>query len=119
MEDACFGQLLEPNYKDCIKKFMAAYRSLGISIPLKVNMFKYLSYIIDILYQVHLLETHVEEFLQSKGEVAGLGFWSEQAMESCHHDFKLEYEKAKIYEDSPELLEKLRCLVVRYNGKHL
>ena len=40
VEGACFGQLLEPNYKDCIKKFMAAYRSLGISIPLKVNMLK-------------------------------------------------------------------------------
>ena len=75
-------------------------------------MFKYLSYIIDILYQVHLLETHVEEFLQSNGEVAGLGFWSKQAMESCHHDFKLEYEKAKICEDSLEILKKLRCLVV-------
>ena len=82
-------------------------------------MLKYLSYIIDVLYQVHLLETHVEEFLQSKGEVAGLGFWSEQAMESCHHDFKLEYKKDKLCEDSPEFLETLRCRVVLYNGKHL
>ena len=82
-------------------------------------MLKQLSYIIDILYQVHLLETHVEEFLQSKGEVAGLGFWSEQAMESCHNNFKLEYEKAKICEDSPEFLEKLKYLIAQYNRKHL
>ena len=119
VEDACFGQLLKPNYKDCIQNFMASYRSLGISIPLKVNIFVYGIYIKYLFFQVHLLETHVVEFLQAKGEVAGLGFWSEQAMESCHHDFKLEYENLKICQDSPEFLERLRSLVVCYNGKHL
>ena len=34
--DACFGQDLSPIYVNLIKEFMVTYRSLGISIPLKV-----------------------------------------------------------------------------------
>ena len=34
--DACFGQALHNSYPTCINDFMVAYRSLGISIPLKV-----------------------------------------------------------------------------------
>lgn len=66
-----------------------------------------------------MLESHVEEFLRSKGEVAGMGFWSEQAMESCHHDFKIELENEKLSVESPDYLERLLRIVVRYNSKHL
>ena len=34
---SCFGQTLTEDYSDLIKEFMATYRSLGISIPLKVT----------------------------------------------------------------------------------
>ena len=66
-----------------------------------------------------MLESHVQEFIVSKGEVAGMGFWSEQAMESCHHDFKMEVENDKLSSASPEYLERLLQIVVRYNSKHL
>ena len=33
---ACFGQTLSSNYTELIANFMTTYRSLGISIPLKV-----------------------------------------------------------------------------------
>ena len=33
--------------------------------------------------------SHITDFLKLKSEEAGLGFWSEQAFESCHHDFKV------------------------------
>ena len=33
--------------------------------------------------------SHIQDFLKVKGETAGLGFWCEQAFESCHHDFKV------------------------------
>ena len=46
-----------------------------------------------------MIETHVAEFLKMKGEIAGLGFWSEQ---SGHHDFKLEWEKVKVSENHAE-----------------
>ena len=67
---ACFGQTLDPAYEDYIDAFSYQYRSLGISITPKV----------------HIIEQHVVEFLKIKGEEAGLGFWSEQPMESGHHD---------------------------------
>ena len=54
-----------------------------------------------------------------KGETAGLGFWSEQSMESGHHDFKLEWEKVKVSENHAEYAERLFTTVVRYAGKHL
>ena len=37
---ACFGQSLDPNYTTYIQEFMASYRGLGISIPLKVFFIK-------------------------------------------------------------------------------
>ena len=36
-----------------------------------------------------MVESHIVEYLSLKGEEAGLGFYSEQAMESVHHDFKV------------------------------
>ena len=36
-----------------------------------------------------MIEKHVVDFLDMKGESAGLGFYSEQAMEAVHHDFKI------------------------------
>ena len=36
-----------------------------------------------------MVEQHIVDFLDMKGEAAGLGFFSEQAMESVHHDFKV------------------------------
>ena len=65
------------------------------------------------------MESHVQEFLQSKGEVNGMGFYSEQAMESCHHDFKVELECNKFSLDHKEYLDKMSRIVVRYNSKHL
>ena len=62
---------------------------------------------------------HVQEFLVSKGEVAGMGYWSEQAMESCHHDFKMELENDKLSCESQKYLERLLRIVVRFNSKYL
>ena len=65
------------------------------------------------------METHVAEFLKTKGEKAGLGFWSEQSMEAGHHDFKLEWEKVKVTPDHKEYGSRLKNTVMRYNVKHL
>ena len=70
-------------------------------------------------FQVHIIETHVAEFLKLKDEIAGLGFWSEQSMESGHHDFKLEWEKVKVSTNHVEYTERLFTTVIRYAGKHL
>ena len=53
--------------------FSQLYRELGITVTPKV----------------HMVEQHITEFMGLKGEAAGLGFYSEQAIESVHHDFKV------------------------------
>ena len=40
-----------------------------------------------------------------KYEIAGLGFWSEQSMESGHYDTKLEWEKVKVSANNVEYTE--------------
>ena len=100
---SCFGQHLDPAYEEKISRFSKQYRTLNISVTPKV----------------HVIEKHVPEFLKLKGEETGLGFWSEQAMESGHHDFKLEWEKVKVSPNHEEYGERLLSTVVRYAGKHL
>ena len=100
---SCFGQDLACEYEDCIKAFSHQYRTLGISVTPKI----------------HIIEQHIVEFLKAKGEVAGLGFWSEQAMESGHHDFKLEWEKVKVSSNHKQYSQRLYNTTVRYAGKHL
>ena len=68
---------------------------------------------------MHIVEAHVAEFLKLKGEVAGLGFWSEQSMEAGHHDFKMEWEKVKVSANHDEYGDRMFNTVVRYAGKHL
>ena len=89
---SCFGQTLQPNYDVNIEEFMDTYRALQISIPLKV----------------HLLESHAVEFLKMMGEEHGLGFYSEQAMESMHHDLLEEWGGEKVNEKHPNYGEKLK-----------
>ena len=100
---SCFGQGLALDYEECVKAFSNQYRTLGISVTPKI----------------HIIEQHVVEFLKAKGEVAGLGFWSEQAMESGHHDFKLEWEKVKVSSNHKQYSQRLYNTTVRYAGKHI
>ena len=81
--DSCFGQELDDTFEEKIAEFSSSYRSLDISITTKV----------------HVVETHIVQFLRLKSFVGGLGFFSEQANESVHHDFKLEWEKVKVSQD--------------------
>ena len=59
------------------------------------------------------------QFLKMRGETYGLGMLSEQAMESCHHDFKIEWQNRKVGLSHSELGERLLDTIVRYNSKHL
>ena len=69
--------------------------------------------------QVHLLESHAVQFLKMKGEKHGLGFYSEQAMESFHHDPKEEWVQDNVDIKHPKYSDNLKRLVVRVNGKHI
>ena len=74
---------------------------------------------INIFLQVHIVMSHLIEFLGLKGADRGLGFWSEQAMEACHHAFKLEWERNKVFWDHPKYGQKLLQSVVRANSKNI
>ena len=51
--------------------------------------------------------------------ISGLAFWSEQAFESVHADFKLYWESMKVDMDHPEYLAKLLACIVRWNARHI
>ena len=104
VKDACFGQYLDiQNYENYIKQFMTTYRSLPISIPLKL----------------HVLESHAVEFLKDMGEQFGLGFFSEQSFEAMHKKQKANWGTTPLREDHPEYGPKLKALVVNSIGKNL
>ena len=50
---------------------------------------------------------------------AGLGYWSEQAFEAIHADFKSEWEKVKVGLDHKDYINVLKEAIIRYNAKHV
>ena len=68
----------------------------------------------------HCTESHIVDFLERHGDgKTGLGAWSEQAMESCHHLFDVEWEKVKVAPDHPKYGDTLLALVCRVNSGHI
>ena len=66
-----------------------------------------------------MVERHITEFLGLKGEMCGLGFYMEQAMESVHHDLKMFWAKYKADVEHPEFGFKLKAAVSAYCARHL
>ena len=71
----CFGQDLKPSAHTSIKTFLRLYRDIpGLSVTPKV----------------HFIDQHVLQFLDMEAPPGvGLGFYSEQATEASHFDFKV------------------------------
>lgn len=105
VQQSCFGNVLCAGYEDKIKMFCQQYRILPMAtLPPKF----------------HCTETHIVDFLERHGDgKTGLGVWSEQAMESCHHLFNVEWEKVKVAPDHPSYGERLLTLVCRINSSHI
>ena len=99
--DDCFSNVLKPTFKTSIKEFERSYLMLGISITPKV----------------HTVIKHVEDFCKKHGK--GLGFYSEQAMESVHHDFDVTWESYKVSEDHSEYKQRLLNSIISYNSNHV
>ena len=57
--------------------------------------------------------------MKMKGEVQGLGFYSEQAMESMHAELKEDWGADKVDVKHPSYGPKLKNTVVRINEKHI
>ena len=106
VKDECFGMELSPDYKEKIHKYKESYMSTKLKVSPKA----------------HALFVHVPEFLDlMKADFPnrGLGFWSEQASESVHYDFKDFWEKgyklALVHKSYRSNL--LNALIV-YNSRH-
>lgn len=99
--EACFGNNLEEGYKSRIEDFKKAYMDLGISVTPKI----------------HAVFYHVEQFCHKIGKA--LGFFSEQAMESVHSDFKSTWQAIKVTKSHPDYSKKLLRAVCIYNSSHI
>ena len=99
---SCFGQELEPSYREDIAKFTADYMAIGIRITPKV----------------HMVMDHVGDFCASHN--CGLGRFSEQSSEGVHREFRRYWERHLIKDTSanrygPNLLQ----TVLEYTATHL
>ena len=67
--------------------------------------------------KIHAIVTHVPEFIKMTGKP--LGIFSEQAMESVHHDFAETWKDYHRGEIAQTFHEQLHKCVVKYNSMHL
>ncbi|KAK6188168.1 hypothetical protein SNE40_004411 [Patella caerulea] len=104
---SCFGMTVQGDYKDSIDKFEIAYRELGLQFTSKC----------------HAVVDHISQFLERQGDMFdcenGLGFWSEQASESVHSDFKSLSDNGykRDLNHSAYAVNLLRCTTT-YNSRH-
>ena len=100
---SCYGDQLKEDYVTKIKSFWSAYRHLGKNITPKV----------------HAVIFHIEEFCSLTGR--GLAPWSEQTVESMHHDFSETcWDNFKVKSmENPVYPDRLLQAVRTYNGQHV
>ena len=97
----CFSKQLIGDYKAAIAAFSEAYMELHevykVTVPVKA----------------HLIMDHVVPQIERRHPGYGIGVVTEQAFESAHHSFSVEWEKTKInsisHPDYPQAL--LDCVV--------
>ena len=101
---------LLPGYQQAIGNFSVLFRNTGIAnIPVKV----------------HILEAHTVDFLERQEAFGnggkGLGWWSEQASESVHSDWKKLWIERKYVRDiyHPDYDQQLLRCGNKYNSNHL
>ena len=93
-------------------------------------------------FQAHIVFQHIAESLEKVNSdpslpAVGLGYFSEQAMESVHHDVKVRFlylveiilqpfwnyqvawDRVKVAIGHPDFAEKLLAFISAYNAKHL
>ena len=102
MVTACYGDELSSDYIEKIREFAKAFTKLGINVTPKV----------------HAVIYHIADFCSLSGR--GLAPWSEQTVESLHHDFNKTWEKFFVKRiDNPLYGDHLLRAVKTYNSQHL
>lgn len=98
---SCFSSDLDPKFESHILRFEKSYIALDIPLTPKV----------------HALIKHVPYFCGKHEK--GLGYYSEQAMESVHADFKKTWNKYKVDKSHPNYSERLLKAICEYNSSHI
>lgn len=99
--DSCFSLKLDPNFKRYIEDFKVSYQALEIPVTPKI----------------HAILWHIVDFCSETKR--GLGFYSEQAVESAHADFSKTWTRHKVLKNHPDYSRKLLRAVCEYNSFHL
>ncbi|CAH0560526.1 unnamed protein product [Brassicogethes aeneus] len=99
--DSCFLNELDPNYQMYINQFKTTYLNLNISVT-------------PWFAKVHAVFYHVAESCKKTGR--GLGYYSEQAMESVHHDFNELWKRFKVDINNARYGCQLLKAVSQYNS---
>ena len=97
----CFGSALNAHYMRSIDKFKTYYLDLNISVTPKV----------------HAVFYHIIDYCSEHKR--GLGFYSEQAMESVHFDFLSTWSRYKVSPNHAEYDKQLLKAVCAYNSNHV
>jgi len=90
-----------------IADFTYSYRALKSSVG------KTAGKTISVTPKIHIVMVHVQQFLEMKGDEKGLGYWSEQAFEAVHANFKIGWEMVKVDIEQKEYLPRLTNCVSR------
>lgn len=98
---SCFSIDLDESFENQINKFRQSYQALNISITPKV----------------HTVFFHVAHFCNKNNK--GLGFFSEQAVESAHYDFNTTWHKYRVGNEHPQYSSRLLKAVQEYNSCHI
>ena len=99
--ESCFGVNLEGDYKEAIRNFSDLYLTLHKTFKVSITV------------KVHIVMEHVLQQIERKHPGFGIGSMTEQAFESAHHEFKLEWLKAKVDMSHPDYGQRLFDTVVR------
>lgn len=104
VERSCFRVLREPDFIEKIREFRSACKACGESVSPKM----------------HLLDDHVISFLlQFTDPPYGLGYFSEQALESAHHKFKQTWLNWNFNESTSGYEKALMAAVLDFNFERM
>ena len=99
--DDCFKVELNSKFLQSIEKLQTSYVDLKISVTPKV----------DAVFH------HVKDFCSQRK--MGLGYYSEQAMESVHFDFAAMWCNYCVHENHPDYEKRLFRAIIEYNSSHI
>ena len=107
-----FGLELEEGWAEAIQDFEKAYRDIRNKDDKPIS----------VTPKAHITFAHLKDFFDlQEGEKVGkgLGYWSEQALEASHANFKKVWLPVVVPISHPSYNQKLKDTVSRYNGRHI